>query len=425
MAVRGVGKWPSWLILGASAVWLALMMGNVDWVRQARALPDLRLFIDFDKGYYPAGLAIRNGDMTALRGLLAGADFVNLPILGYLLVPFSALDSWNAALVFLFINAVAVVLGIVLTAWLAGFSYWPLIAALFVVNGPLMYSLQLGNSTQIVYCVLVGGCIAASRGHRFAAGLLFGLCALLKLPLLILGVLYLLRRDWSVVLGGATIIGLAGVASLLAFGWEINRDWYLLAVAPYLGHPIAAANVHSISAFLLRLETGPHALHSWSPRTLSSTSQILLGAIQFATLCVAGWLAVRYIRGRRSAPAINPTALEFLGLGMAISFALVFSTLTWMHYYMLLLLPWSLFLAGRLPLPRDRVTATLMGFSILVGSLPIDSTRFEDVEWIQEFASRTTLSAWLFAGLACLFALTRGFYRLTGGSARVQAAAPA
>jgi hypothetical protein len=80
---------------------------------------------------------------------------------------------------------------------------------------------------------------------------------------------------------------------------------------------------------------------------------------------------------------------------------------SWTHYYLLLLLPWGLYLGGRLALPGDAVTCRLAWASWLLCSLPVVAPP-EMPDWIEGILSRTVVSAWLFGGFVLLAALARG-----------------
>ncbi|OYW86667.1 MAG: hypothetical protein B7Z22_06215, partial [Hyphomonas sp. 32-62-5] len=61
------------------------------------------LMADFEKAYYPAGLAVLRGDHQALSELLAQGvyGFVNLPIVAFVFAPFALLPRLVSGMVFL------------------------------------------------------------------------------------------------------------------------------------------------------------------------------------------------------------------------------------------------------------------------------------------------------------------------------------
>ena len=135
----------------------------------------------------------------------------------------------------------------------------PLLLFLGLVNGPMINSLREGNTTHIILLLLVLAFVLWRSGWDFVAGLLLGLCALIKLPLLLFGAYYILRGKWRVALGGVTSIATAVLLSLADYGLQGNIAWYKDSVEPFLGGVIPAFNVQSIDGFLIRLSTGAGA----------------------------------------------------------------------------------------------------------------------------------------------------------------------
>src|SRR5262249_55421351 len=119
--------------------------------------------------------------------------------------------------------------------------------------------------------------------RNYAAGLVLGVCAVLKLPLLLYGVYLLARRRWLVIAGGATTIGATLLASLAVFGADINIGWYEYCVEPFVGRAIPAFNVQSVDGFLIRLTTGDALLREWDPIELPPAHAVARLAI-LATL---------------------------------------------------------------------------------------------------------------------------------------------
>ena len=59
-----------------------------------------------------------------------------------------------------------------------------------------------------------------------AVAFLFGLAATIKLPLLLIGAYFVVRRRWMIVAGGGTAIAIAALLSLAAFGIDDHIRWY-------------------------------------------------------------------------------------------------------------------------------------------------------------------------------------------------------
>ena len=408
----------------AILVWLLLLALNIAWLFEYSRDRPFTIAIDFVKAYYVAGRAVMQGDIGTLERSMMNVDFVNVPVVAWLFAPFSLADPASGYVNFTLVGLVAVVLSIVLLSRLAGRSSWIWVVGLFAVNGPLIYSIMLGNATEIVFSVMVIALVLLHRGWRFAAGALLGFCAVMKLPLGMFAVMFILRREWSALAGGLLVAALTAALSLGLYGMSTHLVWYGYAVAPFLADPIAAINVQSFAAFLLRLESSPALLLGWDPHPLSFAMTIVLRLAQLALLAGFVWFAMAYGRYPRGENQERDAALLDLSFSAALVLAIIASTLSWTHYYMFLLLPWSLYLGGRLAVPRDRLTRWLMGASIVAGSLPVTYPTGPTMTFILERGSTWLASAWLFSGLCCFAALVRGLrLRMEGTAGRQPVAA--
>lgn len=378
------------------------------------------LFGDFYKAYYPAAQRVWElGPRDAFQHLEVGVGgFVNMPILVWPFVPLLALGYAGAGWAFLAIGLACVVA----TWWLLlrladpAAHIAPLLTFLFLINGPMVNSLREGNSTHIVLFLLVFALIAWRAGWPFATGLILGLAALIKIPLLLFGVYFLLRGNWRVVAGGVAMIAIAFVLSLAVHGLEVNRAWFDGNVLAYIGRVIPAFNVQSIDAYLMRLSTGPDALFDWTAHEPTATHRVarwLLFIVLFGTVF---WLMCRAHSGTESRPD-GVSGRDYLEYCLILVLALVASPISWSHYYLLMLLPIGLYLGNRLPLPDDSTTRWLIWSGFILTALPIILLPLEP-DWVLLVASRTVLSAWLFGGLLMLAALMRGLWYLPARQAR-------
>lgn len=133
---------------------------------------------------------------------------------------------------------------------------WRTIALVAALSFPLRGNFIGGQYYLLLLFLLTLACYLYLRQQRFAAGLVVGLAAGLKIfPVIYL--LYFLRKRDLKALAGGVIGGLsAAAASLLAFGWEANRT-YLLEVLPWTlrGEALATYTLKnpSLSSLLHRL----------------------------------------------------------------------------------------------------------------------------------------------------------------------------
>jgi hypothetical protein len=375
-----------------------------------------QIFSDFFKAYYPAGEAVlTNGPKppwSAEEG--AAITFVNLPILAWLFAPLARLSEAAASWTFLALGIPAA-----LTAWalLARLTRLDagngaLLLFIFMVNGPMVNSLREGNTTHFLLLLLVVALLLWRAGWDYCAGLVLGFCAIFKLPLLLFGAYFLLRQRWRIVAGGATMIACVVGLSLWYFGWGINVSWYRFCVEPFLFGVIPAFNVQSIDGFLVRLVTGDSLLREWLPMQLPPAYKLVRTPLFAGIFGVVFWLIWR---AERLEPLPRVTgalsARDLIVFAIVLNLALVSSPVSWTHYYLLLLLPFSLYLGELLNLPGGAMTRALMWGGLVLTSLPVLMPTLHP-GWAAELVARTLVSMWLYGGLLVLAALTRGAWHL-------------
>lgn len=400
------------------AVWIACVLGGGAihlYLWQISEPPDL--FSDFYKAYYPAAEYLLEKGLSATWPLTeaAAGGFVNIPIVAWLFVPFVMLGEEEAGWAFLAFGAAAA-----LAAWwllarmrrAEAMNTAPLLLLLGLVNGPMINSLREGNTTHIILLLIVLAFVLWRSGWDFAAGLLLGLCAVIKLPLLLFGAYYVLRGKWRVVVGGVTSIATAVLLSLADYGLQGNIGWYKDSVEPFLGGVIPAFNVQSIDGFLVRLWTGEGRLHDWDPMVPEVLHKVIRNILFLLVYGGAIWLGWRATRAEPP-PAINGrlSARDTLEFVLVITIAIITSPISWTHYYLLLLVAWGLYLGGQLSVPDDRTTRWLMWMSLALTSLPVVIPEHSP-NLITEVLARTVVSAWFFGGLLMLAALLRALWKL-------------
>jgi len=402
-------------------LWCALIGGAVHLGLWQISEPPT-LFSDFYKAYFPAGEVLwETGWRASFPFTEVGAGgFVNVPVIGWLFVPLVPLGEEVAGWVFLAIGAAATATAYVLLTRMtrpeAGAAASLLL--LFLLNGPLINSLREGNTTHFILLMLILALGLLQRRSDYAAGVLLGVCAVIKLPLLLYGIYFLLRRRWLVVAGGASAIIAVLLLSVATFGLTNNVGWFDCCIEPFLDGIIPAFNVQSIDGFAMRLLTGTSHLANWDPIDPPAAYKVIrlcIFAAILAAACLVTWRAGRHEpAGLHSERSRGQDMLEF---ALVLTLALVLSPISWSHYYLLLLLPWGLYLGGQLPLAADAMARRLVWASIGLSSLPIVMLPLQP-DVLGEVAARTLISACFFGGMAMLLALLRGLHLLGKPPAR-------
>jgi hypothetical protein len=362
-------------------------------------------FVDFYKAYYQGGAAILSGEIERFRPLLREAQFVNPPIAA---LPFAPLAYWGdneAALIFTFLGALVAVAAWWALARLLDMSWTQslILLALFLVNGPLIYSIRIGNSTHFILLLAVLAMLALKAHRPALSGAVFALTAVFKPLMLLVGVYFLLARNWRAVAGGVAALVVVALASVAIFGVDLHREWIEHAILPFLGRPIVAYNNQSLDAFLLRLYIGPDHAHDWSPQTPGETHAfwrvVLVAWVLLATAAIV--LVSR--KARHDAVA---------EIGLVLTAAIIISPVSWSHYHCLLLVPWAVLLVS----PSPPGAKAMLAVAVVLGSVPTTEFGWQHDYW-------RTLASAQFLGAVVTFAAL-GFAMLASGfPARLRAPA--
>lgn len=321
---------------------------------------------DFFKGYYHGGRKILRNPDELYDATCYG--YTNFPLLAYLFAPLGNLDKSIAGIVFHIIGYISL---LPLGYWLvklaelkSGYQY--LILSLLAINGPLDYSIWLGNTTHIVMLILVLALFFFKHGADWASGIFLGLSGLIKLPLIFSSGYFFLRGKWKVVIGGLLIAISAVVLSLYFIPLSLNTIWLERCIFGTSGDPIPAYNNQSLSAFLARIFIPDN--FSWKP-----VSPPLIYT-QFATvgnlLLYLPILVILFL-GRKSTKTPTMYIFEF---SIVLTCSLLTSPISWSHYLVLLLIPVALYLGLDKKTPPSFWMYGLLAISLILLSLPIQLT---------------------------------------------------
>lgn len=328
------------------------------------------VFSDFAQAYYPAGRAIVT-DIPILYHRIDACEataicgYVNIPIVAFLFTPLSMFTLSTAQLLFAVLSFFAVLLAV--------FMLWqisdPLLARryavifLFIFNGPLFYSLKEGNLTHFVLLILATGVVCLDKDRDGWAGALLAIAGVLKLPLLLLGLYFVIKRRWHVTMGFCSALAAVTAVSISYAGWESHVEWYQEAVRPFGNKGLSAFNVQSFDGFLLRLRDDA-LLYDWKPVRVAWELRLLRYVFAAILLGIIYQIFMRQ-------PGINLKQSQLLELSMVLCVALIISPISWTHYYLLLLLPFSLYVGKRLPIPQHGAWLGAMAVCVLLTAPPV------------------------------------------------------
>jgi hypothetical protein len=388
----------------------------------APVFPRDRSYVDFEQGYYVAAQRIRLQPSQLYRGtsyddrtgqlqLTAGANFVNIPIVAWLFVPFTALPLSQAATLLLVINISITLLCLLLlqrrAARCGPLLRWGITLAV-ATSGPLMNALNLGQTTPLVLLLLLWAEDCLHRGRHAQAGFWFGVAGLIKIPPLLFLPYLGLRRYRRVVSAAIGVLLLATVASILCYGWALHVTYYNVVIRARLGTAIAAHNCQSLAAVVARLCTDA-SLTSWQPIRLDGAARLLQCLLVAAVLFACVWGAATPAGARRYFRML-------LELGMIMCLSLLALPIAWEHYG-IWLLPVGVIVATAVQERNDRGTsllpwgpALLLVLAVVLINFPVLPAviinRFANRLWFRLAISHQAFGTALLLGL-CVWCLRR------------------
>lgn len=391
-----------WIPLIVLALTTALFLFDV-------SAPD-KLFKDFLKSYYPAGELLWVDPAEMYRKGVGG--FVNLPLLAAPFTPISHLQPESACAIMALLSIGALLASMFMLFRMGDFHGKGrlVLVCLFLVNGPLYYSLREGNLTHIIFPLMILALVCLGRGWEVPAGLLLALCGAIKLPLLLFVVYLAARGRWKAFASAMLFMGGLVAASVGIFGQELHAIWLDRAVLPFMGRPIAAYNVECVDGFLARLFR-PNNLLNFGPLDMGAPFSVLRWSARAILLGLAGFAMLR------SGPPRSRIQLnsEFC---IVLLLALLLSPVSWTHYYLFLLLPLALAVGRALPRPRVPLETALLCAAAVLVSLP--NTPMTLPAWVgRGQLSNMLVSRFFFGGLLLLGVLLVRHAR-TGAAAASQ-----
>ena len=338
--------------LGAYAVWAALAVAALAIVRAQRRRPaawqppalatvaaaSVMAFAvvswgratplgDFNKAYYPAGAMILSDPSRLYECDVSNLCFVNLPLVALLFTPLTMMARLPAQLLFTAIGAVAVAAA----AWLTireldarGADRSAIVAA-FALNGPLLYSIRLGNLTHVLLPCLAIAIASLAGGREARAGVLFAVLTVIKPPFLLFLPYLVLRRRTTAAVAFAATVTLVVTASMALFGTELHKLWLATFIGPFAARPVAAYNVQSISGLVAHF-TMPGHLTDWTPLEAPA----MFNAARYVLLLAVTAIAAIALFARGAPRDATAHRLE---LNCVLVLMLLASPLTWSHYY--------------------------------------------------------------------------------------------
>ena len=277
-------------------------------------------------------------------------------------IPFTVLDYERAAILWNVSSCMMLIASFILVSRQLGWRITNLYLVtacigLMMLWPPLVYHMLEGQTGCLLLLLMTAAWICARSQKDVACGAFLGFAATLKLYPIAFFLYFAARRRYRVVLSGVAVFAGVSFVTALLIGAEAYRSYFrivLPAISRWLPDPV---NV-SIVGFFYRLFAAedPIAPLADMPRLANLLSAVAIAAV------VITWLAIS--RRKRG---------DFDGeFGLSVTAMLLISSMTWQHYFVVLLLPlaiagqragWRAFTADwlqlsewiRLSLPIDRL----------------------------------------------------------------------
>lgn len=378
------------------------------------------LFEDFTDAYYEGARdLLRTTSQMEEVGSQGVHGFVNIPIIAAIFLPLAILPVWLATSLFTLLGIASVLASYFLLVRAAELDRVRsvLLALAFLLNGPLFNSIREGNTTHFALFAVVLSLVRLRTGREWGAGIILGVMAFFKLPLLLFGVYFLLRRHIRAAFGmGLTVAGIAGL-SFAFLGVEPHIEWYVQFVTGSGNTPILAFNVQSILPLFVRIEEEVVMLCSWDgvpagglTRAAGMGLVLLLYAAAVASTLgrrQSGEVASDRVQGRR----------QDIEVAMVLVLACVTTPLAWTHYYAWMLVPIAFLLTPGTIQTESRGTRVLLAAATAMVSIPVVWPLICTPAGPLANLYLIFKSHYLFGGILLLCLLLRHRWRLGGSAA--------
>jgi hypothetical protein len=260
--------------------------------------------------------------------------FVYPPLVAWLLAPFESVSfaalerTWAALSVVFVLIGVYLVIAVYVPKWCDPLAGAGVLLALCAYE-PLRYGFWLGQTTSIIFPLVIGA-VALQRHERpRAAGLMLAVAAFIKITPAALALVWLWRGPRRAAAWCAIGLAVLWLASLAVLGTDIHRA-YLARVHAISQTSIVAYNNHSVPAFVSRFWQQPTDWLNWRMHeTLTMPSTIAA-----ALLAVAAILAFTIVR---RIPESEPGRWRPCAEGFALLAMLAVPNIAWSHYFVFLL----------------------------------------------------------------------------------------
>jgi len=294
------------------------------------------------------------------------------PPTALMLVPLTRLKPLDALRVVTGVSVLCLVCSIFL---LARILSWGLVdSAVFVLLAgyAVLGALRLGQPYILVSLSCILGYYACLKGRPLLAGMCFGLFTPIKYFPIVFLIYFAFRKEWKVVLGGATAILIVTSASIWVLGWKIHEDF----LSSVLGNHLVAkldlqdpftASYQSFDSLFRRLFIFDATLNPQSLFAVPRLQGIAVLTTKVSILLVA--IATLVKLARRGADGATAPSIGILGVG-----TLLLAPATATYHFVLFWLPVGLLINYGLRQGAPMLAYFILGAYALIGFFPYKFT---------------------------------------------------
>jgi alpha-1,2-mannosyltransferase len=189
------------------------------------------------------------------------------PLVAYLMqplarVPFSSIArAWTAASILFVLTGLYLVATVYAPAW-NGRVAWAVALLVLCAFEPIRYGFWLGQTTAVIFPLVIGSIALERRGKPELAGVALGVAAFIKLTPALVAVFWLWRGPRRAVASFMATLAALWSVSVVALGIQPHVD-YVQRLRTISGADVVAYNNHSLVAFLSRFSFAPSAWQDW------------------------------------------------------------------------------------------------------------------------------------------------------------------
>ena len=290
------------------------------------------------------------------------------PPTALLLVPLAQLEPLNALRIVTVVSFLSLVCAIALLARILSWSLIDSTVFILLSGNAIFGALRLGQPYILVSLSCVLGYYAYIRGRPALAGLCFGVFSPIKYFPIGLLAYFAFRKEWKLVLGGATAILAVVLVSIGVLGWKIHEDFLTSVLGNHLIANISmqdpfTASFQSFDTLFRRLFVFDARLNP-QPWIALPRLQIIGVVITKAAIMLAG-VATLVKLSRNAAGNATAPSIGLLGV-----LTLLLAPATATYHFVLLWLPVGLLVDYFSRQPAGARAYFILGPYALIGFFP-------------------------------------------------------